>query len=282
MAESQVAHTQADASGLANSYGPEVLSSEYRSLPEVRNDDADDSSKQVLPSTGHDFYAPDKEEEGGGGTGFGNASGGNDKKTILGLSSRVFWTIAAGVAALIIVGVALGAGLGIGLAQHNSTPSGNNNTSTPADSVTTSSSSSTSTSTATSTSSAPVTSGTVGLSDNSCNTTLPKTYHSKSGTSFTQYCFTDWPRGDKAADGNGTVTDLSRTTVYTFEDCMEACLTYNAQLTSSQAQCTAVTYNSNLTSIIAVGKQGGNCFFKNKKGVDLQGSAESACAAIAF
>jgi hypothetical protein len=69
-------------------------------------------------------------------------------------------------------------------------------------------------------------------------------------------------------------------TVYTFEDCMQQCLDYNDS--DPATKCTAVTYNSNLTSIIAVGQQGGNCFLKDRKGVNIQGSAESACAAIAL
>ncbi|POR33693.1 Uncharacterized protein TPAR_06087 [Tolypocladium paradoxum] len=99
-------------------------------------------------------------------------------------------------------------------------------------------------------------------------------------TSFTEYCFTDWPNGAEAADGRGNVTDISRTTVDAFEACMEACAKYNKKAGDSGTQCRAITYNANLTSIIETGKQGGNCFLKDKKGVDLQGSAESACAAI--
>lgn len=74
------------------------------------------------------------------------------------------------------------------------------------------------------------------------------------------------------------MTDLTYTTVYTFEDCMQECLDYNDS--KPKTRCTAVTYNSNLTSI--VGGQGGNCFLKDRKGVNMQGSAESACAAIAL
>lgn len=62
---------------------------------------------------------------------------------------------------------------------------------------------------------------------------------------------------------------------------MDACISYNDDLEDGGTACMAVAYNSNLTSVIAVGKQGGNCFLKNKRGEDHTGSAESACAAIA-
>jgi len=131
-------------------------------------------------------------------------------------------------------------------------------------------------------SSAPVTKGTVGLAANSCNFTAPKTYYASDGTGFTDYCFTDWPSGDDTADGTGKVRDLTRATVYTFEACMQECLDYGDNVVSGGTRCAAVTYNANLTRIIALGHQGGNCFLKNKKGVDEQGSTESACAAITY
>jgi hypothetical protein len=210
------------------------------------------------------------------------------KKTILGVPRTIFWVI-TGLVVLLVLGIALGAGLGVGLSnasKQSQTTSTATPTSTSGDSQTTSPPvtsppSITPTSTATSTSSAPVTSGTTGLADNSCNFTTPKTYYAADGTGFTQYCFTDWPNKDAAADGVGNVTDLTYTTVYTFEACMQKCLDYNSRLTTGRTRCTAVTYNANLTSIIAIGQQGGNCFLKDKKGVNQQGSAESACAAIA-
>lgn len=138
----------------------------------------------------------------------------------------------------------------------------------------------TTSSTSTSTSSAPVTKGTVGLAANSCNFTTPKTFYIDN-TGFTEYCFTDWPNHEESFDGKGNVTDLTRTTVYTFESCMQACLDFNNNLDTGGTRCTAVTYNANLTSIIAIGRQGGNCFLKDKRGINQQGSAESACAALA-
>ncbi|KAK2073254.1 hypothetical protein P8C59_007546 [Phyllachora maydis] len=232
-----------------------------------------------------------------------------EKKRILGLPVTGFWTL-VGLAVLIILGVALGAGLGVGLSRSNSskdasvpsaspatnlpgftsqstatatsapvTAAPGTSTTAPSSSVTPSPASSSSTSP---TSSAPVTSGTTGLAANSCTFTTPKTVSAADGTKFTEYCFTDWPNGVAAADGNGNVTDIARTTVYTFEECMAYCASYNAQISGGGTKCQAITYNSNLTDIIAVGKQGGDCFLKDKKGIDLQGSAESACAAIVY
>lgn len=63
---------------------------------------------------------------------------------------------------------------------------------------------------------------------------------------------------------------------------MEECIKHNKDMGSNGVACMGVTYNSNLTSIVEVGKQGGNCFLKNKKGVNLPGSAESASAAVAL
>jgi hypothetical protein len=201
---------------------------------------------------------------------------------ILGLSRTLFWVL-AGLVVLVILGVALGAGLGVGLSNTNrntqTSASLSQTTTTPPPTGTPTSSPTTS-STTTSTSSAPVTSGTIGLAANSCNFTQPKTYYTSDGTPFTEYCFTDWPQGRASADNTGKVVDLMYTTVYTFEDCIQRCLDYNGS--KPKTQCMAVTYNSNLTSIIAVGRQGGNCFLKNKRAVNLQGSAESACAALAL
>jgi hypothetical protein len=113
---------------------------------------------------------------------------------------------------------------------------------------------------------------------------VPTTYYSNadSSVSFVTYCFTDWPNHDTAADGNGTVSDLRYTILYSFEDCMDECVRYNAGLTSGESKCAGVTYNSNLTSIVAIGQQGGNCFLKNATGVNRQGSATSACGAIVY
>lgn len=215
------------------------------------------------------------------------------KKRILGLSAALFWVL-VGLVILLVLGISLGVGLGVGLSQRatsSSTPASSTlPSSAPAQVTTTSASTSSSApSTATSTqastsSSAPVTSGTTGVADNSCTHSVPTTYYSNANPqiTFTTYCFTDWPNRDAAADGNGTVADLRFATLYTFEDCMDECVRYNEDLTAGESRCAGVTYNSNLTSIVAIGQQGGNCFLKNATGVTRQGSATSACGAIVY
>lgn len=91
------------------------------------------------------------------------------------------------------------------------------------------------------------------------------------------YCFTDWPNGGDSFDGSSKVKDITYTTVYTFEDCIEYCVKYNEDLTSDDTKCAAVTYNSNLTSVM---EQGGDCFLKDVQGKSTPGSAESACAVL--
>ena len=59
---------------------------------------------------------------------------------------------------------------------------------------------------------------------------------------------------------------------------MSACVRFNTK--KPKVKCAAVTYISNLTAIIEVRGSKGNCFLKDKKGVDKQGSAESASAAM--
>lgn len=179
----------------------------------------------------------------------------------------------------------------VGTTTTSSTATDNNNTQTKTTSLSSSSSqpttdvavatTATTTTSSSTTSSAPVTKGTVGIAANSCDTTTPKTWIADDGsTSFIEYCYTDWPNGEAGAGGDGTVSDILYTIVYTFEDCMNECVSYNSELEDGGTKCEAVTYNSNLTSIVAIGKQGGNCFLKNRKGEDKQGSLTSACAAI--
>lgn len=211
------------------------------------------------------------------------------KRKILGMRVGVFWTVLV-IIIVVILGVGIGVGVGVGLkgdsdgdksSSSSPTSSSTSFSQTKTSDTTTQSSTSTGTSTTTATT-AVVTSGTHGLAANSCTFTSPRTYQASGDSKFTQYCFTDWPSGVAAADGSGPVKDLKRTTVYTFEDCMNACVTYNKNLPKTSTKCEAITYNSNLTSIIEEGQQGGNCFLKNKKGQDLQGVAESACAALVF
>jgi hypothetical protein len=260
---------------LQNSYGPEAAP--YQVLHQQPLEyDARTDAPEVVPAKGV------VEEK--------SAAAVIPKRKMLGMRVAVFWT-ALVVFVAMVLGIGIGVGLGVGLKRNgdSNSPDSSSPTTTishsTAESQTKTSGPSAQSSTSTRTTSASavfVTSGTHGLAANSCTFTAPRTYQASGDSSFTEYCFTDWPNGVDAADGSGPIKDLVRTTVYTFEDCMEECVKYNSNLPSSGTKCGAVTYNSNLTSIIEVGKQGGNCFLKNKKGIDRQGRAESACAALVF
>lgn len=275
---------------LQNSYGPEATLFEHRPQdgPQVVAFDA----PEAIPgqSQDHGYVSKPYEEK-------HPPSPKERRKRIIGLPVALFWVI-TGVVILLVLGISLGVGLGVGLSQRATTSTSPSPSSSPPSSETagqvqgttstaaasSTSSTGTTSSVSSSTSSAPVTSGTTGVADNSCTYSVPKTYYSSAdqGVSFTTFCFTDWPNKEPAADGNGTISDIYYTILYTFEDCMDECVTYNKGLTDGQTKCAAVTYNNNLTSIVAVGQQGGNCFLKNKKGVNQQGSATSACAAIVY
>lgn len=277
---------------LQNSYGPEATLFEHRPQdgPQVVAFDAPEAIPNQSPYHGY-VSKPYEEKQ--------PPSRRERSKKILGLPVALFWVI-IGLVILLVLGISLGVGLGVGLSQRSTTstsasasqsPSQSSSETSGQDQGTTSAAAASSTpSTATtssvssSTSSAPVTSGTTGIADNSCTYPVPKTYYSSadSAVSFTTFCFTDWPNKEAAADGNGTISDIYYTIVYKFEDCMDECVNYNKDLTEGQTKCAAITYNNNLTSIVAVGQQGGNCFLKNKKGVNQQGSATSACAAIVY
>ncbi|KAJ6445410.1 alpha-N-acetylglucosaminidase [Purpureocillium lavendulum] len=273
---------------LQNSYGPEAVPYQTTHQPPLEYYGDTSQHKQLAPweKTGDsapEVVAPTQ----------GAQEGNTNRKRILGLPVAAFWILVA-LIILIVLGIGIGVGVGVGLKNANAEPITTD--SPPAPSLPTptgiistgsqtATSSQTTSSTQSSTSSAAtaaVTSGTHGLADNSCNFTAPRTYHASNDVTFVQYCFTDWPNGEDAADGSGKIRDIARTIVYTFEDCMGACVKFNSRVKSGDTRCQGVTYNSNLTSIIETGRQGGNCFLKDKKGRDIQGSAESACAAIAL
>lgn len=255
-------------SALQNSYGPEVTP--YQVLHQQPLEfDVRTQPPEVVPEKG---------------VAEGKNANAVDKPSILGIRTVVFWTVFV-ILVIAVLGIGIGIGLGVGLKHNGDSNPGSPSPTATITSLTSKSQTKTSefTSTqATSVSTAVVTSGTHGLASNSCNFTVPRTYHGSGDSTFTEYCFIDWPNGAEAADGSGPLLDLARSTVYTFEDCMEQCVKFNNKSLSTGFKCTAVTYNSNLTSSIEVGKQGGNCFLKNKKGVDQQASAESACAALVF
>ncbi|KAL3956938.1 hypothetical protein ACCO45_009784 [Purpureocillium lilacinum] len=279
---------------LQNSYGPEAVPNQTTHQPPLEYYGDTSQYKQLAPWEKTGDAAPEVVVPPT--TTKGARNGDTNRKRILGLPVAAFWIVVA-LIILIVLGIGIGVGVGVGLKNANAqpvntteppsepplpTPTGLSSTGSQS-ATTSSSSSSTRSSTTSSAATAAVTSGTHGLADNSCNFTAPRTYHAGDDVTFVQYCFTDWPNGEDAADGSGKIRDIARTTVYTFEDCMGACVKYNSRAKSGgSTKCQGVTYNSNLTSIIEVGRQGGNCFLKDKKGRDVQGSAESACAAVAL
>jgi hypothetical protein len=278
--------------GLQHSYGPEHVADQstapevYHPPPDLEHNPYGQQSQAATSGYGYAAKPAGADDEKEAVTG-----GAGAKKRILGLPVMAFWAVIIGIA--VVLGVALGAGLGIGLKHNDTVPAAATTTTTTSANATavpesTKPPTTTKPSTSTTTKDLPspttsyVTSGTSGLAANSCNSTDPKNYFAPDGTQFTEYCFTDWPDGAAAADGQGKVQDLDAVTVYTFEDCIQNCLDYNQGLAANETQCRAVTYNSNLTSIIEVGQQGGDCFLKNKNGASHgTGSIFSACAVMA-
>lgn len=189
------------------------------------------------------------------------------------------------VAGIVLLAIGLGVGLGVGLQRKHSSmpppsPAGSAASDTSSISILSGKPTSTSISsaaTATATASGPVTSGTTGIAANSCTFTSPQAYKAPNNTSFIEHCFTDWPKGDSTPDG-GIVHDLKEVTVYTFEACMDACVSYNGKLSSGDTKCAAVTYNANLT--LALTSHTGNCYLKDAMGVDVPAAVNAASAAI--
>ncbi|KAI6358234.1 hypothetical protein MCOR25_007400 [Pyricularia grisea] len=204
------------------------------------------------------------------------------RNKVLGVPVAVFWAL---LVLIVLAAVGLGAGLGVGLSQRNngSGTSAANPESQQTDSAPTKTTSqtqgapgSTSTATSTTTTTQPaVTAGTRGLAANSCNFDGSKVYTS-GAEKFEAFCSVDWPQGVGAASGSGTVKDVDKALVYSFEDCMGECVKYNEKL--PDVRCVAVTYNSNLTDFFPT--FGANCFLKDKKGQNYPGKDTSACAAM--
>ncbi|KAI7783626.1 hypothetical protein LA080_011554 [Diaporthe eres] len=230
---------------LQNSYGPEATLFEHHPQdgPQVVAFDAPEAIPGQSPYHGY-VTKPYEEKQ--------PPSPKQRSKKILGLPVALFWVL-IGLVILLVLGISLGVGLGVGLSQRATTSTSQSSSSSspsqsPSDTsgqsqgttstAATSSTASTATtsSASSSTSSAPVTSGTTGLADNSCTYSVPKTYYSSvdQAVSFTTFCFTDWPNREAAADGNGTISDIYYTILYTFEDCMDECVTYNKDLTEGQ------------------------------------------------
>ncbi|OOQ86674.1 hypothetical protein PEBR_20743 [Penicillium brasilianum] len=208
----------------------------------------------------------------------------NPNKTICGLKPTVFWTLLA-IALLVVIGAAVGGGVGGTLAnRHTSEPSTTNGSSSSTSSTfltisTTSTTSTTATTkTASTASSAPVTSGTTGVAANPCPGKNLTTVTGSDGSIFTLLCAVDWPRGEPASSGNGTVKDLTRTTRYTLQSCISDCVDWNKD-SSNDSTCKGIIYTANLTAAYD-GGQDGNCFLKNSVGVYYPNSNTSMAAGM--
>ncbi|RDW74552.1 uncharacterized protein DSM5745_07214 [Aspergillus mulundensis] len=231
---------------------------------------------------------------------------GRRKRRICGLSPVVFWSVCA-LLVLVVIGAAVGGGVGGALSKNSdessdeadtlhatatstsdtnplatSSNSSARETITPEASASPSPSTSTSMSTtltASTTSSAPITSGTVGVAQNPCPGANSTLVTSSVGSNFIIQCNNDWPRGIEAADGSGDVSDLTRWTEYTLDDCIDRCVQYNSDLEPHKTRCKGVTYEANLTSSFG-GGQGGNCFLKDKAGKLFPGSDTTMTAGV--
>lgn len=255
---------------LQNSYGPEVMPHERTSehLPEPVYYPSSDQVGIEVPKEIPSASGPVKEQ-----------------KRIFGLPKRMFIGLSVAFAVLIVLGVGVGVGVAVGTSKRHGDSSEQSPTNVPAiSSVLTSSESQTppasETPPASKTSSAPVTSGTVGIASNTCTSKDPQTYRTDKGTTFVEFCFTDWPKGVRSPNSAAKVVDLDAIIVYTFESCMDKCEEYNVDLTESQTKCWAVTYNSNLTG--SVGGQGANCFLKDRRGTDVLAGGTTASAGRAL
>ncbi|KAJ2902884.1 hypothetical protein MKZ38_010695 [Zalerion maritima] len=259
-------------SGLKNSYGPEAAP--IPDGPEVVSS-RDATTWQTPPYSKGNNAVP----------AIDNHSPSRKGKRLLGLPVVAFWAIIGAGVLVISLGVGLGVGLGSKKSSSDSDNSGapatasNTPASVTADSDQESSASpsasATESSESTSTSSAPVTSGTTGIADNSCDSSSPETYFATRDEVFTAYCAIDWPNGiELFDDSSATVSDIYSDIVYTFEACMDLCVDYNVG--RDDALCNAVTYASNLTSSIA--GQGANCWLKDGRGLDYSARDTTASA----
>jgi hypothetical protein len=101
-----------------------------------------------------------------------------------------------------------------------------------------------------------------------------RTLASEEGIIYREYCAEDFPAG---RDG---VHDISKTIKYTFQACMDACDSHNAQRNlRNDPECLAITYDANLTSSIAA--YNANCYLKDAQGTGLASEMSTSSAAKA-
>ncbi|KAL3456236.1 hypothetical protein BJX64DRAFT_48207 [Aspergillus heterothallicus] len=192
------------------------------------------------------------------------------EKRICGLRKTTFLIVL--LIALLVIGGAVGGGVGGSLANKGGSQSTTSSSSSPDNSTATAST----TSTASETSSAPVTSGTTGMAENPCPGRNSTTYELSEDVWVTLLCNVDWPAGEEAADGNGTVMDLYNMTVYTFDACLSQCMTYNEAISGNGSACKAIKYDADLTTALAHGS--GNCWLKDRAGKYYPGTDGSMVA----
>ena len=92
----------------------------------------------------------------------------------------------------------------------------------------------------------------------------------------------DWPGGGSGVvvNGatNGTINNIQAQTVYSFQACIDACVIYNHNI--GYTACLAVTYNANLTEDFVTNNRGGDCWLKDRQGVDVAQGNETASGAL--
>jgi len=172
-----------------------------------------------------------------------------------------FGWLALALATFCALAVGLGIGIGVGYASHvnqgTTTAGGGPSTVTLTASVPTSTSSG-------------VVSGTTGIANLQCNSTVENNAYTAGATNyqgpstFTEECYTDYQSGVSNFPNGTTVQvyDVNTATTYSFQSCMDNCVAFNKA--KGSVSCRAVTYAANLT--FAVQTHGANCWLKNTRG----------------
>lgn len=245
-----------------DSYGPEVTASENMGPPPPQVNHAQDP-----------LYAMDHNRDGMGSQTDPAHSTANIEKTtdrrlgpmisISDLPRGTFWIVVGVIILLVCIGIGVGVGVGVGVTQTNSGSASDSPSSTSTSPTTT----------------APVTSGTVGVASNSCDSD-DRDPIDRDGTRFIPYCFTDWPQGIDAAEGDETVRDVGSAMTYTFEECMDECVSHNDDLREDEARCEAISYLANLTFALGEKNLDANCYLKDRQGENDPGGENIASAHI--
>jgi len=104
-----------------------------------------------------------------------------------------------------------------------------------------------------------------------------QTYSTPQGDSFQLSCGVDWATGDQAAPGFfGNVADLTSLKKNSLTECLNACSNYNDD--HGATVCQAVTFHTNIQ--YADNTFGGNCWLKDKVGIDKASGEEISARLI--